>query len=53
VQIVMHTQICPGYDNFLVRRPALGRLLRWGTYRLEQTPLRVFGLSHFLVAEKR
>jgi SAM-dependent methyltransferase len=53
VQIVMHTQIYPGYDNLLVRWPALGRLLRWGTYRLEQTPFRVLGLSHFLVAEKR
>jgi SAM-dependent methyltransferase len=52
VRVVLHTQIYPGYDNLLARRPALGRLLRWGSYRLEQTPLRAFGLSHFLVAEK-
>jgi SAM-dependent methyltransferase len=52
VRIVVHTQIYPGYDNILARRPTLGRLLRWGTYQLERTPLRAFGLSHFLVAEK-
>lgn len=52
VRIVTHTQIYPGYDNVLARYPALGRLLRRGTYGLERTPLRAFGLSHFLVAEK-
>jgi SAM-dependent methyltransferase len=52
VRIITHTQIYPGYDKIVARRPALGRLLRWGTYRLEHTPLRAFGLSHFLVAEK-
>jgi SAM-dependent methyltransferase len=51
-QIITHTQIYPGYDNIVARRPGLGRLLRWGAYRLEHTPLRAFGLSHFLVAEK-
>jgi SAM-dependent methyltransferase len=52
VRIITHTQIYPGYDNIVARHPGLGRLLRWGTYRLEHTPLRAFGLSHFLVAEK-
>ena len=52
IKVVTHTQIYPGYDNVLARRPALGRLLRWGTYRLERTPLRNLGLSHFVVAEK-
>ncbi len=51
-RIITHTQIYPGYDKIVARRPGLGRLLRWGTYRLEHTPLRAFGLSHFLVAEK-
>ena len=45
VRIAVFTQIYPGYDNVLMRRPALGHLLRWGTYRLERTPLRTFGLS--------
>ncbi len=52
VQVVTHTQIYPGYDNVVARRPALGRLLRRISYALEQTPLRAFGLSHLLVIEK-
>ena len=51
-KIVTHCQIYPGYDNLVVRRPAVGRLLRRLTYTLEQTPLRLFGLSHLLVVEK-
>jgi len=50
--IVAHTQIYPGYDKVVHRRPALGRVLRQMTYFFERTPLRVFGLSHFLVVEK-
>jgi SAM-dependent methyltransferase len=52
VEIVVHTQIFPGYDKLLQRRPGLGRALRHSTYLLEHTPLRFLGLSHFLVAEK-
>jgi SAM-dependent methyltransferase len=52
VTMISHTQIYPGYDNVLARRPVLGRLLRGLTYLLEQTPLRVVGLSHLLVIEK-
>ena len=52
VTIISHTQIYPGYDNVVARRPALGRLLRGLTYFLEQTPLRAVGLSHLLVIEK-
>ena len=51
-RIITHTQIYPGYDNILARRPGLGLLLRRVTYGLERTPLRALGLSHFLVAEK-
>ncbi len=51
-RILFHTQIYPGYDNIVYRWPWLGRLLRRITYALEQTPLRTFGLSHFLVAER-
>lgn len=51
-KVVLHTQIYPGYDKMVYRRPALGRLLRAVTYALERTPLRVFGLSHFAVLEK-
>jgi SAM-dependent methyltransferase len=52
VKVITHTQIYPGYDNIVSRRPALGRLLRRVTYVLEQTSLRLFGLSHLLVVEK-
>jgi len=52
VRIVYHTQIYPGYDNIVHSRPALGRILRAVTYTLERTPLRIFGLSHFLVVER-
>jgi len=52
VVFVIHTQIYPGYDKIAARHPALGRALRQATYLLENTPLRAFGLSHLVVAEK-
>lgn len=52
VRILHHTQIFPGYDNIVARRPALGRWLRRLTYALEQTRLTLLGLSHFLVVER-
>jgi SAM-dependent methyltransferase len=52
VRVVVHTQVFPGYDNIVKRRPLVGRSLRALTYAAEHTPLRVFGLSHLLVAEK-
>jgi SAM-dependent methyltransferase len=52
LRIVVHSQIYPGYDKIVGRRPRLGWLLRRGTHALERTPLRLFGLSHFVVAEK-
>ncbi len=52
VKITAHTQIYPGYDKLIRRSRLLGRLLRGITYFLEHTPLRFFGLSHFVVAEK-
>ena len=51
VRIITHTQIYPGYDNIVARQPRLGHILRRFTYTLEKTPLRIFGLSHFLVLE--
>ncbi len=52
VRFVYHTQIYPGYDNIIARWPRFGRALRAVTHALERTPLRAFGLSHFLVVEK-
>lgn len=53
LRLVTHTQIMAGYDNTVARYPTLGRLLRKTTYMAERTPLRVLGLSHFLVLEKQ
>ncbi len=52
VRVVHCTQIYPGYDNIVYRKPQLGRWLKRITYTLEQTPLAAFGISHFLVVEK-
>lgn len=51
-RVIAFTQVFPGYDSIARRQPALGRLLRRVTYALERTPLRIFGLSHFVVLEK-
>ncbi|MBL7183558.1 MAG: class I SAM-dependent methyltransferase [Anaerolineae bacterium] len=52
VEIVVHTQIYPGYDKIAACRPRMGGFLRRVTYGLERTPLRAFGLSHFVVVRK-
>jgi SAM-dependent methyltransferase len=52
VRVIVHTQIFPGYDNIMTRRPRVGGALRRLTYLLEKTPLRCFGLSHLMVIEK-
>jgi SAM-dependent methyltransferase len=52
VTVIVHVQIFPGYDKLVQRRPALGRVTRRITYFLERTPLRLLGLSHFLVVER-
>lgn len=52
VKIIQQRIIFGAYDNIITRRPALGRILRRILQLLERTPLRTFGLSHFLVVEK-
>ncbi len=47
--VLVHTYAYPGFDNIAARSPTVTRLLRGLFYRLEDTPLRVFGLSHFIV----
>ena len=53
VRVVHHTQIYPGYDNIVARKPQLGKLIRRVTYGLELSPLAAFGISHLLVIEKK
>jgi SAM-dependent methyltransferase len=52
VRQVNQTIIFGAYDNIIARRPGLGKLLRTALQKMEQTPLRIFGLSHFWVVEK-
>jgi SAM-dependent methyltransferase len=51
--VVVHTQVYPGFDNIAARRGRLGGLLRAVFHRLERTPVRAFGLSHFIVLRTR
>lgn len=51
-EMVEHRQIYPGYDKIARRSAGLARLFRAITYFFEHTPLRVFGLSHFVVFSK-
>lgn len=46
------TVVYPGFDNVVARSRRLGNAFRNLTYRLEETWLKRFGLSHLLVLEK-
>lgn len=50
VTIVEHGYVYPGFDNIVEDNPKLGNFLRSVCYNFERTPMRVFGLSHFIVA---
>lgn len=52
VRFVTFTHIYPGFDNVVASRPALGRFMQRATDLLENTPMRVFGISHFVVAQR-
>lgn len=52
LRVVHHGRVFGGYDNIVARAPALGGLLQKVLYPLEKTPLRFFGLSHWLVLQK-
>jgi SAM-dependent methyltransferase len=53
VQFIEHTIIFGAYDNIIARFGLLGKILRDLLQFLEKTPLKIFGLSHFWVIEKR
>ncbi len=48
----LHDYVFPGFDHVSARRKIIGKALRVALYPLERTPLRIFGLSHFVVLEK-
>jgi SAM-dependent methyltransferase len=53
VTIISKTIIFGGYDNIIGRWPRFGKVLRAMLQWFEKTPLRIFGLSHIWVIEKR
>jgi SAM-dependent methyltransferase len=52
VRFIERTVIFGAYDNIIARFGVLGKALRGILQFLEETPLKVFGLSHFWVVEK-
>ena len=53
VERVAVTHILPGLDNVAERYGLAGRLIQKARDLVEATPLRCFGISHFVVARKR
>jgi ubiquinone/menaquinone biosynthesis C-methylase UbiE len=45
----IHSFVYPGFDHIMAQRRYVGRALRWLLYPLENSRLRIFGLSHFVV----
>ncbi|MDQ3810844.1 MAG: class I SAM-dependent methyltransferase [Chloroflexota bacterium] len=52
VEFVVRSHIFPGCDNW-AERGTMGRLFRDLMHLVENSPLRRFGISHFLVVRKR
>lgn len=53
VDFVVCSHTWPGFDHIAARHPLLGRFLQRMGEAAERTPLRAFGISHFIVARKR
>ena len=53
VEVISRTVIFGAYDNIIARSKGLGLMLRKILLFLEKTPLKVLGLSHFWVIEKK
>lgn len=49
---LVHSYVFPGFDHVMAGRKVVGRALRMVLYPLEASPLRIFGLSHFVVLVK-
>jgi SAM-dependent methyltransferase len=50
---IERTVVYPGFDGIRSRNEPLGRALQATLHRAESTPLRAFGLSHFVILERR
>src|SRR5271157_89310 len=53
VKFLERAIIFGAYDNIIVRFGVLGKVLRGILQFLEKTPLKIFGLSHFWVIERK
>lgn len=53
VVFIERTIIFGAYDNIIARFGPLGKIVRGALQFLEKTPLKLFGLSHFWVVERR
>ena len=53
VRVVVHAYVYPGFDNVYVRNERLAMALRTVLYGAERTVFRRFGLSHFVILQKR
>jgi SAM-dependent methyltransferase len=52
LRALVHGYVFPGFDHVMARRKIVGRAMRAVLYPLENSPLRIFGLSHFVVLVK-
>jgi len=52
-KVDIRTYVFPGFDNVAARSALLGKVMQAVFHRLERTPIRIFGLSHFLVLERQ
>ncbi len=53
VEFEVTSHILPGLDNVAQRHGRLGRFILAGRDLVERTPLRCFGISHFVVVRKK
>jgi hypothetical protein len=46
---IVHSYVFPGFDHVMASRKTVGKALKAALYPFENTGLRIFGLSHFVV----
>lgn len=52
-KIVHHSHVFPGFDGLVAKLGTVGKLFRKIFEILERTPFHNFGISHFLIVEKK
>ena len=51
-KIIQNSYVFPGYDGLIKKFGVIGRLVRDVFEIFEKTPLKVFGISHFVIIQK-